>query len=374
MARRMLFEVAGERPGADLMEAPRTVPLPLALVGITVAALAEAMQVRAANEPPDHLGDVITTYAQTLSGFGQITAGAAPEQAGDPAEILFPPALLRRAARYISGAADLAANGGKLPDGIPETARNQLAATLRRDADGLIAIASHRLILMAASALSRSERPPTVTQRSSARYRHWPFRCCSSTAGAGRAAGIVPACARLRPNPGSAHSPDGTDPVYQVCGAAGRWRASVRPCCGAWGSCGRRPSVAAGCRGAGEAWGWPGIAGQEHRGQRGQRCGQGGGEHRLGRAEPPPPRAARSWLAGRTQHSGFIGGQRSQQRGPGRGGAGRPMAGFLASSRPVTGRAGRAARGAAPMPGRGRHGPAGRPGRPWCRRRTAAPR
>jgi hypothetical protein len=139
MARRMLFEVAGERPGADLMEAPRTVPLPLSLVGITVAALAEAMQVRAANEPPDHLGDIITTYAQTLSGLGQITAAAA-EQAGNPAEILFPPALLRRAARYISGAADLAANGGKLPDGIPETARGQLAATLRRDADGLTAI------------------------------------------------------------------------------------------------------------------------------------------------------------------------------------------------------------------------------------------
>ena len=70
MARRMLFEVAGERPGADLMEAPRTVSLPLALVGITVAALAEAMQVRAANEPSDHLEDVITTYAQTLSGLG----------------------------------------------------------------------------------------------------------------------------------------------------------------------------------------------------------------------------------------------------------------------------------------------------------------
>ena len=140
MARRMLFEVAGERPGADVMEAPRTVPLPLALVGITVAALAEAMQVRAANEPPGHLGDVITTYAQTLSGFGQVTAGAAAEQAGDPAGILFPAALLRRAARYISGAAELAANGGKLPAGIPETARSQLAATLRRDADGLIAI------------------------------------------------------------------------------------------------------------------------------------------------------------------------------------------------------------------------------------------
>ena len=85
MARRMLFQVAAERPGADLMEAPRTVPLPLALVGITIAALAEAMQVRAANEPPDHLRDVITTYAQTLSGLGQITAGATPEQPGNPA-------------------------------------------------------------------------------------------------------------------------------------------------------------------------------------------------------------------------------------------------------------------------------------------------
>jgi hypothetical protein len=139
MARRMLLESVGEWPGADLMEAPRTVPLSPALVGITGTALAEAMQVRAANEPPGHLGDVIISYAQTLSGLGQITAGAVPF-AGDPAEILFPPALLRRAARYISGAAGLAANGGKLPAGIPETARSQLPATLRRDADGLIAI------------------------------------------------------------------------------------------------------------------------------------------------------------------------------------------------------------------------------------------
>ena len=88
-----------------------------------------------------HVFGCYPIYAQTLSGLGQITADATPGQAGDPAEILVPPALLRRAARYISGAADLAANGGKLPAGIPETARNQLAATLRRDADGLIAIA-----------------------------------------------------------------------------------------------------------------------------------------------------------------------------------------------------------------------------------------
>jgi hypothetical protein len=129
VARRMLFEVAGERPGAGLVEPPRTVPLPLALEGITVAALAEVMQVRAASEPPGRLGDVITTCAQTLSGPGQITAGAARKQAGNPAQILFPSALPRRAARYISGAVDPAASGGRLPDGIPETARSQLAAT-----------------------------------------------------------------------------------------------------------------------------------------------------------------------------------------------------------------------------------------------------
>jgi hypothetical protein len=44
MARRMLFGVVDERPSADLMEAPQTIPLLLALAGITVAALAEAMQ------------------------------------------------------------------------------------------------------------------------------------------------------------------------------------------------------------------------------------------------------------------------------------------------------------------------------------------
>ncbi len=82
MARRMLFEFAGEQPGADLMEVPRTVPLTGVLAGVIVAALAEAMQVRAANEPPDRLGDVVATYGQVLSAFGQVIADAAPGQAG----------------------------------------------------------------------------------------------------------------------------------------------------------------------------------------------------------------------------------------------------------------------------------------------------
>jgi hypothetical protein len=140
LARRMLFEFVDEQPGADLMQVPRTTPLTLVLVGTIVAALAEAMQVLAANEPSDRLGDVVATYGQALSGFGQITAAVGPGQAGDSAEIMFPAALLRRAARYISNAADLAADGGKLPDGVPEAVRGELAATLRRDADGLIAV------------------------------------------------------------------------------------------------------------------------------------------------------------------------------------------------------------------------------------------
>jgi hypothetical protein len=141
MARRMLFEFVDEQPGADLMQVPRTVPMSLILVGRTIAALAEAMQIRAANEPAaDGLGDVVATYGQTLSGLGQITAQTASGQVSNSQEIMFPPALLRRAARYISNAADLAANGGELPGGVPETARHVFAAALRRDADGLIAL------------------------------------------------------------------------------------------------------------------------------------------------------------------------------------------------------------------------------------------
>ena len=140
MARRMLFEFAAEQPGADLLEVPRTVPVPLVFVGIIVAALAGAMQVRAANEPSDRLGGVVATYGQMLSGFGQITAGAASGQAGNSAKAMFPPALLRRAARYIGNAAGLAASGGNLPDGVPGAARGELAAALRRDADGLITV------------------------------------------------------------------------------------------------------------------------------------------------------------------------------------------------------------------------------------------
>ena len=82
----------------------------------------------------------VAAYGQVLSGLGQITAEAASGQAGDSAKAMFPPALLRRAARYISNAADLAGSGGNLPAGVPEAARGELAAAFRRDADRLITV------------------------------------------------------------------------------------------------------------------------------------------------------------------------------------------------------------------------------------------
>ena len=51
-ARRMLVEVVNEPPGCDLVDLPGTTPMPLIPIG-SVAALAEAMQVHAANEPAD---------------------------------------------------------------------------------------------------------------------------------------------------------------------------------------------------------------------------------------------------------------------------------------------------------------------------------
>jgi hypothetical protein len=55
LARRTLFELVNELPGWDLVDLPGTTPMPLIPIGVTVAALAEAMEVYAANEPADRL-------------------------------------------------------------------------------------------------------------------------------------------------------------------------------------------------------------------------------------------------------------------------------------------------------------------------------
>lgn len=143
IARQMLFEFVDEHPGADVFDLPRTVGVPLLLVGRVVAALAEAMQIRAANETSDRLEDVIATYGQTISGMGQMITEAAARPSDHVAKVAFPPALLRRAARYLRVASDqAAAQGGHLPDGVPEDHRAALVSALRRDADDLTALAN----------------------------------------------------------------------------------------------------------------------------------------------------------------------------------------------------------------------------------------
>lgn len=142
IARQMLFEFVDEQPGADVFDLPRTVQVPLPLVGRVVAALAEAMQVRAANETSDRLADVIATYGQTISGMGQMIGEAAARPADHVDMVAFPPALLRRAARYLRVASDQAAAcGGHLTDGVSEDHRRALVIALRRDADDLTALA-----------------------------------------------------------------------------------------------------------------------------------------------------------------------------------------------------------------------------------------
>jgi hypothetical protein len=114
------------------------VPLSVVLVAIAVTAVAEAMQVRAVNDPPEQLADVIATYGQILSGIGQIAADESATVEGRAAgDVNFPPALLRRASRYIASAAQLVDDGGQLPPGVPEADRAGLVRALRRDADGL---------------------------------------------------------------------------------------------------------------------------------------------------------------------------------------------------------------------------------------------
>ena len=179
MARRMLFEVAGERPGPDLMEVPRTVPLPLALVGIAVAALAEAMQVRAANEPPAYWGTSSPPMPRRCPGR-QITAGAAPEQAGQPGRDPVP-AGCRRAVQ--PGTSQRRRRPG-CERGTPGPGSQDGPASWPRpcaeDADGLIAITAAALRHQGTRTGPRGLAPLNEEWRDRLLPPAKPFRCRSS--------------------------------------------------------------------------------------------------------------------------------------------------------------------------------------------------
>jgi hypothetical protein len=142
LAHTMAFAVVQETPGADILDAPRTAAVSMAMVGRCVAGLAEASRIRLyETDDIDHVRVTVSQLAQALSAIGQITA-TAPDHGrrGSTADaeliVMMPPGLVHRAARYLDAAATLVADG-VLPDGVDPIETGHLAAALRRDAANL---------------------------------------------------------------------------------------------------------------------------------------------------------------------------------------------------------------------------------------------
>lgn len=140
MAESIAFSLAEEAPGADLHGAPRTARVPLYYVGRMVAGLAEACQVRfAERDDPEHAETRVTELVKCLSVLGGIVStepspddGTEGTDGSAGVTVAFPPALLRRVARYLDAAA-VAAEDGATPAGFDEDPV-KLARVFRDDA------------------------------------------------------------------------------------------------------------------------------------------------------------------------------------------------------------------------------------------------
>lgn len=149
LARGMAVAVAEESPGADLLEAARTAAVPLPILGRTIAALAEAIQVRLAErEDIDHLRVMVGQLACALSALGQLAAEAdldtSPPHIGRQPVVLIPPALVNRAARYLEATATLIRDHGVLPGNVAAEHATKLADTFLEDAVALRACTAGR--------------------------------------------------------------------------------------------------------------------------------------------------------------------------------------------------------------------------------------
>ena len=139
LARTMVFSLAEETPGADVIESARTAAVPLPILGRCIAGLAETIQIRLRERDDiDHLRTTVAQLAQALSAIGQVTADHMPDPAGRAAAavIMMPPGLVNRAARYLEVAATLV-HDGALPEDFDTTQAGQLAATFLQDAASL---------------------------------------------------------------------------------------------------------------------------------------------------------------------------------------------------------------------------------------------
>ncbi|MGK2241693.1 MAG: hypothetical protein ACI9JD_004269 [Rhodococcus sp. (in: high G+C Gram-positive bacteria)] len=124
--------IPDEAPGADMADFDRAVLLPTSALGMTVAALAEALKVAHGNLE-DH---VLTDGLSHLSTLGMIAADT------DTVLVPMPRPLLLRIARYLDNTAKRVSEGANLPDGLAESARAPLVTTLQQDADGLRTLAN----------------------------------------------------------------------------------------------------------------------------------------------------------------------------------------------------------------------------------------
>jgi len=137
LARTMVFSLAEETPGADVIESARTAAVPLPILGRCIAGLAETIQIRLRERDDiDHLRTTVAQLAQALSAIGQVVADHTPDPRTAAEVIMMPPGLLNRAARYLEVAATLV-HDGALPEDFDTTQAGQLAATFLQDAASL---------------------------------------------------------------------------------------------------------------------------------------------------------------------------------------------------------------------------------------------
>ena len=131
-AQSLALSLSDEAPGADLIEFERAISMPVAAIGLSTAALAEALKVAHIN-----LDDKEAVAGLSLlSTLGMITADASTVL------VPVPRPLLLRIARYLDAAATSITHGANLPDGLDETNRGYFADILTRDADGIRALAN----------------------------------------------------------------------------------------------------------------------------------------------------------------------------------------------------------------------------------------
>lgn len=131
-AQSLALSLSDEAPGADLIEFERDISTPVAAIGLTTAALAEALKVAHIN-----LDDKEAVAGLSLlSTLGMITADA------NNVLVPVPRPLFLRIARYLDAAATSITKGANLPDGLDETNRQYFADILTQDANGIRGLAN----------------------------------------------------------------------------------------------------------------------------------------------------------------------------------------------------------------------------------------